>query len=160
MNKTSLFCAAALSLISLSVVAQQQVYKSIDSQGNVTYSSTRPDPGGASAVEQILIAPPPSETEREAAEQRLREIQRKSALREKHQSEAKQEKRASVEAAQTALDEARTALERTKAMGPGDWQTIATGGRVPKQSYLDRVQHAEERVKHAEDALKKARRGR
>lgn len=45
------------------------LYKSVDSAGNVTYSSTPPKGGKA---EKLDIAPPPDEAEVQAAEERLK----------------------------------------------------------------------------------------
>ena len=61
---TLLFAALA----STSAVADE-LYKSVDSAGNVTYSSTPP---AGSRVEKMEVAPPPSEAEVQAAEERLK----------------------------------------------------------------------------------------
>jgi len=45
------------------------LYKSVDSAGNVSYSSTPPKAG---KVEKLEVAPPPSEAEVRATEERLR----------------------------------------------------------------------------------------
>jgi hypothetical protein len=69
---TSLCLAAGL-LAAAHAAAQQPVYKSIDADGHVTYSST-PPPGAAHA-EAVELPPPPAPTEIEAAQQRAQALQ-------------------------------------------------------------------------------------
>jgi hypothetical protein len=52
--------------------ATAQVYKSIDADGNVVYSSSPPAAADPDAVQTIRIDPPPSAAEGSAAESRLR----------------------------------------------------------------------------------------
>jgi len=157
MNKTAI-CIAAISLIASGTNAEQQVYKSIDAEGKVTYSSTPPTGGTASVVEQIPIAPPPSEAQLLEAEQRMRELEQKTEGREQQRTDKKERKEAAIVAAKKDLEAARNDLEQARIKTVDDWQTLATGGRVVKQSYFDRVERAEQRVKAAENALKKAAR--
>jgi hypothetical protein len=65
--------AVAGLLIAANAAAQQAVYKSIDANGNVTYSST-PPPDAARAV-AIELTAPPAPTEIEAAQQRAQALQ-------------------------------------------------------------------------------------
>jgi hypothetical protein len=134
------------------------VYKSIDAQGNVTYSSTPPEtPGKVEQVEEIPLPPGPTEQERRAAEQRARQIEAASARLAAERQQQEGAGAQSVEAASRQLDQARATLEQTKTKKPEDWQYLASGGRVLKQSYLDRVAKAEQRVREAEQALQEAR---
>lgn len=55
--------------------AQQQVYRSVDAQGNVTFSSEPPIGADVRRVETVELRPGPSEVDRQAAEARAREIQ-------------------------------------------------------------------------------------
>ncbi len=149
-----------LPLLVLPTAGAQTVYKSIDDQGEVTYSSTPPPPGDAQVVERVPIAPPPPESEVQAAEQRMRELEIESARSDRERAESKAQQSQSVAAAEAELAKARAELEDAKIQGDDDWQYLAAGGRVLKQSYLDRVEQAEKRVQAAEDALRKARSGR
>jgi hypothetical protein len=148
-----------LPLIILPTAGAETVYKSVDEQGNVTYSST-PPPGGAEVVEQVPIAPPPPQSEVQAAEERMRQLEIESARSDRERRESKEQQTQSVAAAEAELTKARAELEDAKIQGDDDWQYLAAGGRVLKQSYLDRVERAEKRVQAAEDALRKARSGR
>jgi len=51
--------------------AAQQVYKSVDADGNVSYSSSPPPGAAPGRAQTVKIDPGPTETERAAAEQRL-----------------------------------------------------------------------------------------
>lgn len=157
MIKTRVICIVSLALAASSAGAQQ-VYKSIDAEGKVTYSSS--PPATAEIVEQVPIAAPPSEAAQQEAEKRLHEVEKEATRGEKQRTAQQEEKRDAVAAAEKERDAARIALEEAKIKGDDDWQRINTGGRALKQGYLDRVQEAEERLKAAESALRKARRGR
>ncbi len=79
-------------LASASAVADE-LYKSVDSAGNVTYSSTPPR---GSKVEKLEVAPPPSEAEVREAEERLKKNEAQAneleaQRREKEAAEAERE---------------------------------------------------------------------
>lgn len=58
-----------LAVLASASASADALYKSVDSAGNVSYSSTRPKAG---KVEKLEVAPPPSEAEVRATEERLR----------------------------------------------------------------------------------------
>ena len=64
-------CRVLLLLAALvsSSASADALYKSVDSAGNVSYSSTPPKAG---KIEKLEVAPPPSEAEVRATEERLR----------------------------------------------------------------------------------------
>jgi hypothetical protein len=69
------------------------LYKSVDSAGNVTYSSTPPKGG---KVEKLEVAPPPTEADVQAAEERLKKNaaqanELEAQRREKEAAEAERE---------------------------------------------------------------------
>ncbi|EIC20090.1 DUF4124 domain-containing protein [Thiorhodovibrio frisius] len=61
--------------ISTVAEAQQQVYRSVDAQGNVSFSAEPPSGANVRNVESIELQPGPSEADRQAAEARARDIQ-------------------------------------------------------------------------------------
>lgn len=61
--------------ISTAAEAQQQVYRSVDAQGNVSFSAEPPSGANVRNVESIELQPGPSEADRQAAEARARDIQ-------------------------------------------------------------------------------------
>jgi hypothetical protein len=67
-----IFAVAGL-LVAANAAAQQAVYKSIDANGNVTYSSTPPP--DAARAEAVELTPPLAPTEIEAAQQRAQALQ-------------------------------------------------------------------------------------
>jgi len=95
-----IFTVAGL-LISAHAAAQQPVYKSIDANGHVTYSST--PPASAAQAEAVELAPPPAPTEIKAAQQRAQELQEMGdqAARQRAERSAQlaQERRAASEEA-------------------------------------------------------------
>jgi hypothetical protein len=142
-----------------SAAAQGPIYKSIDADGNVTYSSTPPEDPRVQRIETVEVDPGPSPAEQAEAERRMRGIESVADQQRAEQTSRRQARNNTVEAAAQALEDARADLEKAKERGPGDWQTIATGGRVPSASYLQRVQKAQQRVQAAEEALEAARAG-
>jgi hypothetical protein len=147
-----------LVLIAGSLAAQTPVYKSIDAEGNVSYSSRPPE--SAAGVERVPLDPAPTESQRQQAEERVREMEQAAARMERERADTQEETSASVAAAEKELEEARAVLEKASVKTVDDWQTLAAGGRVLKQSYLDRVARAEERVRAAESALREVKRAR
>ncbi len=65
--------AVAGLLIAANAAAQHAAYKSIDANGNVTYSATPPP--DAARAEAVELTPPPAATEIEAAQQRAQALQ-------------------------------------------------------------------------------------
>ena len=137
----------------------ETVYKSVDPQGKVTYSSSPPADTGKEMVEAIPIAPGPTEEERREADQRNRELQKAVRQAEQQRREQAENRAETVSDAERELRNAEVALQETRIQGDDDWQYLATGGRVLKQSYLDRVAEAEQKVKEAEKRLRGARSG-
>lgn len=66
-----------LALLVLATAAPgSTVYKWVEPDGSVTFSSTPPPDGQeAETIEEVPVAPPPSEADRENAERRLRAMQ-------------------------------------------------------------------------------------
>ena len=152
--------AAAIALTAVGYApAQERIYKSIDANGNVTYSSTPPDSANVQRIETVKVEPGPGPAERANAEQRMQRIESIANQRTAQSASRTSARSSSVQAAEQALNEARENLAKAKERGAGDWQTIATGGRVPSASYLQRVQKAQQRVQAAEDALRAAQLG-
>jgi hypothetical protein len=148
-----------LLLTAFGAAAQAPIYKSIDADGNVTYSSTPPEDPRVQRVETVEVDPGPSPEAQTEAERRMRGIESAAQQQAAERQGRRAARAGSVEAAEEALQQARQDLVKAQERGPGDWQTIATGGRVPSASYLQRVQKAQQRVQAAEEALEAARAG-
>ena len=75
------FCLSGL----ISFAHAQNVYKSIDENGNVSYTSTAPEQ--MDNVQTLAPSPEPSQAEIEAAKQHLAEIEQQSQQREQARAE-------------------------------------------------------------------------
>ena len=149
-----LCCAAAPGLLA------QAVYKSVDAEGNVTYSGSLPPAGSAREVEALAIDADPAPAESEAASERMQALEQASQQRANAAAESRAERQQAISAAQQDLIRAKAELEQSKIQGDGDWQWLARGGRVLSAAYFERVAAAEAQVAAAEKALEAARRAR
>ena len=134
------------------------VYKSVDAQGNVTYS-THP-PMDARSVEHVHLQPPLSRDAQQAAVRREGEIEA-AAEAAAAESRARAEERAeSVEATRRDVAVAKRKLEEALIMRDDDWQGVVAGGRRLKPSYHERVGRAQAELADAERRHKQALRTR
>ena len=137
-------------------IMAETVYKSVDADGRVTYSSEPPEKAVESKA--VTLPPGPSEAERKDAIKREKELQKAADRITGERAAAGSGRTKAVTDAQKELDEAQQRLEEAKVMHDSDWQGKAGGGRRLKESYFERVERAEERVRQAEDESAKARR--
>jgi hypothetical protein len=88
-----------LATLLLPTAYADQVYKSVDSAGNVTYSSTPPE--GVKA-ERVDVPPPPTEEETRQAKERVKQAEEKAGEMEniRLEQQAREEARAAEEARQ------------------------------------------------------------
>ena len=149
-----LWCTAAPDL------GAEAVYKSVDSEGNVTYSGTPPPAGTAGEVEELDIDPDPVTGDPNAGTPNAQGSEPSGLERSSAAAEARAQRQDAVSAAQQDLIRAKAELEQAKIPGDGDWQWLVRGGRVLSAAYFERVAAAEARVEAAEQALQAARRGR
>ena len=150
----TLVIAAALGLGTIS--AAETIYKSVDAEGRVTYSSEPP----AQAVESQPVTLPkaPSEAEHQEAIMREKELQKAADKVTSERAAVGSAKKSAVADADTAVDQAQRRLEKAKEMRDSDWQGKAGGGRRLKESYFERVDKAEEKLRQAEEEAAKTRR--
>ncbi len=135
------------------------IFKSVDAEGRVTYSSTPPAAGSAKRVEEMQIAPTPPSAGGASPAQRARTPDSGAEERQRLREAAAKERSERIAAAQQDLIRAKAELEQAKIQGDGDWQYLVRGGRVLSESYFQRITAAEARVQAAEKALQGARRG-
>ena len=121
MKPAQLFPLLLAALASPPGVADE-LYKSVDSAGNVTYSSTPPQTG---KVEKLDVAPPPSEAEIRDAEERLK---KNAAQAEELEAERREKEAAEAER------EAEAARQRA-AQQPVQPAVIETPVYVPQPVY-------------------------
>jgi hypothetical protein len=79
-SRTRLQALLAVLLLGIGApAAAQQIYKSVDADGVVSYSSSPPRDAPQDRIETVKVDPAPPEAERNAAQQRLSEMQRQSS---------------------------------------------------------------------------------
>jgi hypothetical protein len=135
----------------------QAVYKSVDAQGNVTYSSTRPS--DAPVVQPITIRPDIPEAGSAEAE-RLRDVEKQAAADQKRRDEQRAQKAqraVAVGQAEKRLKDARDALEAAKQQRDSERKTLDRSRRVDDLATSDRVQQQARKVREAEQALNDAK---
>jgi hypothetical protein len=136
----------------------QAVYKSVDAQGNVTYSGTRPS--DAPVVQPIAIRHD-TPTAGSAEAERLRADVDKQAAEEQErrdqQRAQKVQRAAAVGQAEKRLKEARDALEATKQQRDAERKSLDRGTRVDDLAASDRIKQQALKVREAEQALNEAK---
>ncbi|MCU7813893.1 MAG: DUF4124 domain-containing protein [Candidatus Thiodiazotropha sp. (ex Lucinoma kastoroae)] len=131
------------------------VYRSVDSEGNVTYTDA--PQGDDASAEKIELHPGPS------AESILETKERNAAIRQamEEAQEKRMEKKASREErmakAGKELDEAEEMLSKTKEFSDDDRQTFVSGKSRIRPEYYERVKEAEAVVEAARKRFKALR---
>ena len=139
-----------------SLVVSETVYKSVDADGNVTYASSPTEQSIKS--KPITVPLGPTDEQRQEAEQIEKRLENAATQRRQDLAVARNQRTGSLQEAEQSLAEAKADLEETKIIQDSDWQFLGGGGRHLKESYLQRVQQAEERVRAAEQELASVRR--
>lgn len=144
MKRVSLL--AAVAVLAVCQVCAETAYRSVDEQGNVTFSDRPVD--GALQQEQIRI-----ETTAPTAEQQRQTRQREAAL-EKAAGETGGASRAAQraserKAARRAVEDAEKHLEEAARVREGDRIGTAGGGSRLKPGYHERVRAAENTLEQA-----------
>lgn len=145
-----------LSAVALGAAAQQ-VYRSVDEHGNVTFSSTPPPE--AKEVAPVNVHAGPTSTQREEAAERERRLQEAARELDVQRAKEQQRRQGAIAAAEHDLAAAQARLDDARIQRDEDWQGLAGGGRRLKPSYYERVEQAEEAVRAAEVQLARARKG-
>jgi hypothetical protein len=138
-----------------------EITRSVDSQGNVTFSDV-PVPGSVESTPVIIdTSPAPSKQEINESEQQAQETINRANLNQQERDSRSADKKAGIQAAQMNLDAAEAHLEEVKVVRGGiDTQGLAGGGTRLRPEYVQRLQEAEQQVKDAQkqlDAAKMAR---
>ena len=155
--KSRIILAVMLAVSSLPCVSE--VLRSVDKDGNVTFSD-QPVPGSVEATTVIIDAPPPSRQEISESEQEAQEIIKKANQIGQQTEPGSFDRAAAIRAAQMDLESATAHLREAQVVGEGDRQALAGGGSRLTPAYLQRVQDAEQQVMDAQkklDAVKRAR---
>lgn len=137
----------------------ETVYRWVDKDGSVNFSSETPPGTPASRVSTLEVAPGPPPEDQQAAEERAQRTQDAAdRLREERQA-VKQSRQQAVALAEDEVRRAQAQLAKAQIQNPDDWQTIAgVGGRHLKPGYFDRVRAAQEALAKAQDKLARTQR--
>ena len=149
----------AVMLAASSLPTLSEVLRSVDKNGNVTFSD-QPVPGSVEATPVVIDAPPPSRQEVSESEQEAQETIRKANQIGQETEAGSFDRAAAIKAAQMNLDSATAHLREAQVVGEGDRQALAGGGSRLTPAYLQRVQDAEQQVMDAQQKLDAAKRAR
>ena len=135
-------------LLALAAVhpAADQVYKSIDADGNVTYSSVPPQELEDKEVRTLSVDPTPDEASRREAQQRSRSTGARARQLEARQ-QAQRRQRAEAAAQARSLEAARRELDEANKAYDSDWRQRLRTGLEPNKALAERRRKAAERVK-------------
>jgi hypothetical protein len=164
MNRTEMagVCVAVLlSSAALSAAIAETVYKTVDSEGRVTYSSSPPKAGegGVTAVELEVdpdrnVIPADKSPEIEQLEQTQREQREQE-----HRGEVREQRdrRARIADAEEALRAAEEALQAGRTAQPGDFLGRKDGGVRPSPQRFERLERLQQAVERARENLEAER---
>jgi len=156
--KSRIVLAVIMAINSMPGVSE--ITRSVDKEGNITFSD-QPVPGSVETTPVVIDAPPPpSRQEVNESEQQAQDIINRANLNQQKTASSNADKKASIQAAQRNLDAANAHLLDVEVVRKGDRQALAGGGTKLRPEYLQRVQEAEQQVTGAQkqlDAAKKAR---
>ncbi|MCU7811134.1 MAG: DUF4124 domain-containing protein [Candidatus Thiodiazotropha sp. (ex Notomyrtea botanica)] len=154
MRAVTALIIAGISFLSIPV-AVAEIYRSLDAEGNVTYTDVPPE--GEQAAEKVTLPPEPSPEAIRETELRNMEIRRAADGASRKRLEEKRKQSAKVEQARKMLAEAEEKLAETKVIRDEDRQNMAGGKRRVHPDYFARVNAAKLEVDKARKALRKAR---
>jgi hypothetical protein len=155
--KTRILLAVVLTASSLFCVSE--VLRSVDKDGNITFSD-QPVAGSVEATPVVIDAPPPSRQDVNKSEQQAQEMINRANLNQQERDTSNADRSANIQAAQKNLDAANAHLKEVEVVDWQDRQSLAGGGSKLRPEYLQRVKEAEQQVMEAQkqlDAAKMAR---
>jgi hypothetical protein len=153
--KSRILLAVMLAASSLPCVSE--VIRSVDKDGNITFSD-QPVPGSVAVTPVVIDAPPPSRQDVDESEQQAQDMIKRANLNQQERDTSNIDRTASINAAQMNLDAATAHLSEVKVVDWQDRQSLAGGGSKLRPEYLQRVQEAEQQVMDAQKQLDAAKR--
>jgi hypothetical protein len=153
------FALALAGVLSNAPVPAQTVYKWVDRDGTVNFSSAPPPGTRQHEVGTVEIDPGPTPEAQQEADERVRALGDAADRMRDERVSGQEDKEATVSEAEAGLRRAQADLARAQIQNPEDWQTIAGGGgRFLKDNYFERIRAAQDAVKRSEENLARARR--
>ncbi len=126
-------------------VSAETAYRSVDEQGNVTFSD-HPVSGAAQQEQVTIDAPGPSAERQQDARRRAAELQKEASQAGASRAPARAARK---ETARQTLQDAEKGLEDASQVREGDRIGTAGGGSRLKPEYHERVREAEAEVERA-----------
>ena len=143
----------ALFLAFTSLQATAEAERSVDAQGNVTFSD-KPVTGSVTSERISIDAPAPSPDRINKSQQESQAIIDKANRSQQQRDTTGQREAQKSKTSKQSVENARKQLEQAKIVGEGDRQGKAGGGTRLTPEYQERVKAAEENLKQAEDAAR------
>lgn len=137
-------------------VSAQTAYRSVDEEGNVTFSD-QPVAGAAEESEILIDAPAPSTESRQESRKQATEMMDAARSGQQTSSDAGLSKAQRQQEAKEALERAESNLREAEVVKAGDRKGTASGGSRLTPGYLERVQEAEQAVEQARQQVKTTR---
>jgi hypothetical protein len=134
----------------------ETVYRSVDAEGQVTFSDK--PPADAQTSETVNLLAPVSEERRKAAEERQRKLIELVSQSEEEQAAEETAIEDKLGEAKQAVEDARKRVDQAKAIRPDDWWNGVGSGQL-KPEYQERVREAEQELEAAERNLRLVRSG-
>jgi hypothetical protein len=139
--------------------AATTLYKSVDEQGNVTYSDSPPT--SARQTQEIEVGDEnlnvmPSES----IEQQMREQEAADRQRENQRRAQQQDWQQRYAQAKAELEQAERDLQQAQEVQEGDMVGSATGGARPNAAWIERLERAEAALEEKQRAFDRIRRQR
>ena len=133
-------------------VSAEDVVRSVDADGTVTFSDA-PVPGNADSATIQIDAPPPAADTLTESQREAQAVIDKANRLQQQEAAAQREKAEAGPSAQQALERANAELEAARVVGEGDRQSLAGGGSKLTPEYQSRVKAAEKKVEEAQKKL-------
>ena len=142
-----------ISLLAACTASAENVYKSVDAQGRVTYSSTPPTTVPDAMVEKVQIAPGPTDQQKQDAAQRAKALETNRTRAEKEWRERRTQR------SDADRDSGGAPMTGNGARIDGNdfWRSPATGSRVRNPGSPDRSDSNERQVRPVESSERSAR---
>jgi hypothetical protein len=154
MNRNSLL--TGLLLLS-STAASAEVIRSVDKDGNVTFSDV-PVAGSVASERVIVDTPQPTPQEVSESERQAQEMIERANHSQVERDVQSDDRAARIRAAQLDLDAATAHLREVQVVRAEDRQSLANGRSKLRPEYLERVKNAEQQVMTAQQKLNEAKR--
>lgn len=140
---------SVLLLAAFTLPAAADAIRSVDKDGNVTFSD-QPVPDSVEAEKISIDAPPPPQEQMTESQREAQAVIDKANRIQPHSDAASQGQNMNNTAATQDPENARKQLEKAKIVGEGDRQGTAGGGSRLTPAYQERVRKAEQAVSDAE----------